>query len=1002
MKKKNNLLFSLITLSVAAISLGITIAAPIVSDYFAPSLDNYLGRGKIIYDGDATGGDTIDSDYYDQTYEYSQDGKYEASVNGYKVTEEIADEGIVLLKNNNSTLPLAQNSKVTPMGYRYTDPIMTGKGSGAATLLQSFVINAKQGLHNYFDVNAAFEATMDAASVSYATEEGYKGKADESGTFSGATTSVAEFPSSIYKTSEIGEYKTGIVFIGRQGGEGDDLQMTPYYSDPYQLNKIADHQLQLMPYEKEMVEFAKANFEKTIVIINSPNPMELMDLKDDDGIDAMLWVGTTGSRGFESLAKILCGKVNPSGRMVDTYYADFVNDPTYQNFGSYFYSNSSTDQFTEYEEGIYVGYKYYETRYGQNETEYAKQVVYPLGYGLHYDGDNVTQTLNDVTLTDGTVTVTGTIYNNSSYDVKESVQIYYGSPYNSASGIEKSDKNLIDFDKVSVGKGKSAQFTISFFVEDMASYDYKGYYTSGKGSYVLEKGDYPIYLGKNAHDSFGYKNISIEKTQVYYDSGSLSNVDYVGKRASDEVVATNQYEELNDYMDGEGEIGQGGATTQLSRSDDFESFPSSPAGKSAPQAVLDKLRDSDQGTDYSKEILAKYGNELPTSGAEQKLTLSELRGLDYDDPKWDELLDQLVYEGDDLTELSKLLGQGSFNTGKITAIGKPTTSEADGPQAIGKTGVSNGTGAANAYTGEVLTAATWNKNCALNMGTAIGEEALAQKSNGWYAPACNIHRSPFQGRVYEYYSEDPVLSGYMASYTVQGASQKGYTPYLKHFAVNEQENGRSYLSTWVNEQALRETYLKPFEMAVKYPTVTEKYSNKVEKTVDGKITYAYEVVEKKRRASIGMMASLNRIGTSMTCTDYSLTTAILRNEWGFEGAVISDSYTPVNNQLQAGIAAGCDFYLSFMKGKISDASTAYAQWSIRQAVKNISYAVVNSNAMQNVTPGMNYHYAMSPWRWIVISVDIVFGALFVGMVTWNILRYTRKKKDGIEVDKVEE
>lgn len=993
-KLRNNILFHAITIPSSVLLLGLLIGGTVTANYFAPSLDNYLGRGEIVYSKGSASFTDEEIRYYKQPFEKSKEGKYDASVEGYKVTEEIANEGIILLKNNNDVLPLAKNSKVSPLGYRYVDPIMTGKGSGAATLLQPFVINAKQGLNNYFDVNKKFEAILDGASPRFATENGYKTKADGSGQFSGATTSVAEFPSNIYQASEIGDYKTAIVFIGRQGGEGDDLQMTPYYSDHKGGTKIANHQLELMPDELEMIDFAKANFEKVVVIVNSPNPMEIGGLKNDDDIDALLICATTGSRGFESLGKILSGEVNPSGRMVDTYYADFEKDPTYKNFGEYNYLNGG--QFAEYEENIYVGYKYYETRYGNDESAYASQVTYPFGYGLHYQNDKISQSLTSVALENDVVTVKGTVKNESSLAVKETVQVYYSAPYHNTLGesfIEKSSKNLVNFEKVEVPANSSANFEIKFNLEDMASYDYKGFYSNKAGSYVLESGQYDIYLAKNSHDSWGHESITLDKNIVYYTEGNVANSEYVGKRNSDEVLATNQFKEMNDYMDGEGEFGASGKTTQISRNDDFAAEPSSPILKNAPQAVIDALKDSDQGSDYKDKIIAKYGNEEPTSGAKNGLVLSELRGLDYDDPLWDKLLDQLVYTGEDLNELAKLFGQGSFNTAKITAIGKPTTSESDGPQAIGKTGMSDGAGAANAYTGEIVLAATWNKSLAEKMGVSIANEALAQGSNGWYAPACNIHRSPFQGRVYEYYSEDAVLSGFMAQFTVQGASSQGYTPYMKHFAVNEQENGRSGLATWVNEQALREIYLKPFEMAVKGGSITEKYLEKVESTdANGNVSYAYVSKEKTRKAAIAMMASLNRIGASMTCTDYSLTTTVLRDEWGFQGVVISDSYTPINNQLISGLSAGCDFYLSFMRSTVPDSTSPYARWAMRQAVHNICYAVVNSNAMQGVGPSMTYSYAMSPWIWIVVAFDIVTGLGALTLIGLNVYRVIDKKK----------
>lgn len=990
--KMSNKKFNCIMIPIMCICAIIAGVGTPIANYFAVSLDNYLGRGELVYEGNSNIKES-DLDYYNQTYETSSDGKVDASYAAAELSEKISDEGEVLLKND-GTLPLKKGEKVTPFGYRYVDPIMTGTGSGAATLLQDFVVDAKTAVNEYFTVNKKIEDKLLSADVTYATSDGYKGKADENGTFSGATASVGEITPSIYSKEDIGEYKTAIIVIGRQGGEGNDLQTTSYFDNDG--NEIAKHQLQLMPYEKEMIAFAKENCEKVILIINSPNPLELKEVQNDDRINAILWVGTTGCRGFESMAKILVGDVNPSGRLVDTYYADFTADPTYSNVGEFKYSNYDSDQYIEYEEGIYVGYKYYETKYGDNSEEYANQVVYPFGYGLHYDNEAVSQELTSVCVENDNVIVKGKVKNNSSYDVKEVVQIYYEPPYYGEIGesnIEKASKNLIAFDKVEVTGNSEKEFTLTFALEDMASYDYKGFYTEGNGSYCLEAGEYNIYLGKNSHDSWDEEVISLDDTIVYYPQESLDSqiegCKYVDSRSSDEITATNLYSFMSDYMDGKGDFGSEGALDNLTRANGLENITSTPAEKAANEAILKQIEASNQGDiDYAEYIISRYGNEKPVTNADNDLTLSELRGLDYDDPKWDLLLDQLDFSESGIKEINKLIGNGSFNTSEITSIGKSTTSESDGPQAIGLTGMSDGKGAACAYPAEVLIASTWNVNLAQAMGESIGEEAMAQSSNGWYAPACNIHRSPFQGRIYEYYSEDAVLSGRMAQYTIQGAAEKGYTAYVKHFAVNEQELGRWSMITWVNEQALREQYLRPFEIAVKNAKATEKY---IEFTDDGD----YSVAEKEVKAAKAIMTSMNRLGGTWTSLDYNLCTTILRSEWGFQGAVITDSANPINNQMNTAISAGNDFFLSFMNTDLQDTTSTAAMWSIRQSIHNICYAVVNSNAMQNVAPGLTYYYKTSPWRYAVIAIDVVAIIVIVG--GFIAIRKRKNKKGNIEI-----
>lgn len=361
----------------------------------------------------------------------------------------------------------------------------------------------------------------------------------------------------------------------------------------------------------------------------------------------------------------------------------------------------------------------------------------------------------------------------------------------------------------------------------------------------------------------------------------------------------------------------------------------------------------------------------------------DLRGLPYNDDKWDLLLDQIDYSSE---EIDQLLGYGSFNTGNLTAIGKGTSSESDGPQAIGKTGVSDGTGAACAYPAEVVIAATWNTELAEKMGKAIGDEALAQNSNGWYAPACNIHRSPFLGRVYEYYSEDAVLSGYITAYVVQGAASRGYAPYIKHFAANDQESGRMGVMTWMTEQTLREIYLKPFEIAVKLGEVEEKYL-----ADNGNDNYSVQTIT--RKAATGMMTSMNYIGAVWTSLDYSLCTRILRGEWGFEGVVITDSVTPEQSQFLNALQTGNDYWLNFMRVSLTDKTSPEAQWAIRNAIHDMCYAVVNSSYIQNSGPSQEVAFRTAPWRIALYTVDAVLAVLAASGVAWIVLRMEDERRN---------
>lgn len=981
---QSNKKFNLIWIPLVGFVSVFLVVADVMMNKYSASLDTYLGMGEKVITGGGHYNES-DTDYYQEKFPRTMDGKIASSKAASQVAEALSDEGEVLLKND-GTLPLTKQSKLTPFGYRYLNPVMTGTGSGAATLIQDYVKKPAQALASYFSVNPTMEAALKNGVVKYATSQGYAGAADNNGTFAGATSSVGEYEPSLYQAGDIGDYQTALVFIGRQGGEGGDLQMTPYYSDSTGTNQIARHQLQLMPYEKEMISFAKAHCSKVIVVVNSSNPLELGSLQDDAGINAILWVGTTGSRGFESMAKILCGEVNPSGKTVDCYARDFTLDPTFVNYGDFSYSNGNKSKYVEYEEGIYLGYKYYESRF--QASAYTNAVVYPFGYGLSYGSDKLSQSLSDVVLdeTKKTITLSGSIANGSSYDQKVVSEIYLDAPYSSQSKIEKAKKSLVDFVKTDVKANSTATFSLSFALEDIASYDEEGYYTTGKGSYVIESGDYRFVLGKNSHEEWGSKSLSFANSLVYADSTSLSGAKAIGKRDSDKQVASNLFNAMTDYLDGKGDYGAAGACSRLSRQDDFASPTSAPQSKAAPAKVLADILCSEQGSfDYSDLLRARYGTSLPLDKASNGMKLSMLRGLAYDDPSWEKLLDQLDY---DSIQTQYLIGYGAFNTAKVDALGKGATTSSDGPQAIGKTGIANGTGAACAYPAEVVIAATWNKELAKKMGNSIGEESLAQNANEWYGPACNLHRSPFLGRVYEYYSEDAVLSGYMAKSVIEGAGEKGFSPFLKHFALNDQETNRGGVCTWAGEQAMRELYLKPFEIAVKKASVTSSYLK-----LSDAATQTYSPATYTFKATSGIMTSMNYLGGVWASESYALNNDLLRDEWGFQGAVITDSATPANNQCNNALSAGNDFWLNFHQGSyIQNTGDGLVRWSVREAAHNIGYMVTNSNAMQAVGPDQEYYYTTSPWQIGLIAANSVIWPLVALFAAYDAWRFLDSKK----------
>ncbi|WP_270553853.1 glycoside hydrolase family 3 protein [Bifidobacterium dentium] len=892
------------------------------------------------------------------TSDYASDDEREQALADMGTT--ILREGVTLLKNENGTLPLEATSKISVFGQDSVDSVYGGGGAG------SIDTSKAQSLMDAFE-QAGFDVNPTLTEF-YTTGAGKDYRKTSTDAYGKGTFAVNEVPASAYtddvEKSFASYNDAAIVVIGRSGSESQDLP-TDKLASGYTY-------LQLDDDERAMLKMASDNFDKVVVLLNTQNPMELADL-EDDSIDAVMWIGSLGQTGAGGVAEALNGTVNPSGHLPDTYAYDLKSAPSSANFGSYAIVNG-TDRFTSsymaYAEGIYVGYRYYETRYedvvlgneARSNYDYTKQVAYPFGYGLSYT--DFTWSDYSMKKADGGFDISVKVTNTGKTAGKDVVQLYMQSPYtdyDKANGIEKASVELVGYAKTDTLKaGASETVTVHVDQESMKTYD-----SAGEGTYIMDAGDYYLVAGTDAHNALN--NILAAKGKTTADGmtengnaalaakhtvHSQDNTTYAKSAATDEKIS-NQFDDvdLTTYDN---------SFTYLSRSDWTGSWPATYAdGKwTASQKFLDALTIDTAQSEPEQKPTTDTDN--PSYG---KLNASMLMDTDYADESWSALIGQMSVK-----ELDQLVRIGGYATKSVSSTQLPATTDKDGPAGISSTLVGGESGMG--YPSEIVIAATWNSDLAESFGKAISEDSLALKVAVWYGPACNIHRNPYGGRAFEYFSEDSYLSGAMCAKVVAGAGSKGVVSTVKHFALNDQETNRMGGAIFANEQTIRQLYLRPFEMSVR----------------DGGAT--------------AMMASMNRIGSRWTGGHKGLMTNTLRGEWGFNGFVVTDqaSYSVfAYEDLREGLEAGTDLWLNTDAGlwKLPDDDmTDGVIANMQRAAHNISYAISRSNAMNGLSANSKIVKVTPLWRWGVYALDgvVTVGAVaLIAIATSQILR--RRKRD---------
>lgn len=897
--------------------------------------------------------------------------KAEAFANAQEVNLKLAEEGFVLLKNENAALPMNKGARISVFSKNSVNLSYGGSGSGG--------FDTSNNKNLYESLNDAGFVTNPTLKRFYeSSQSGPVRTANSSDLDNGDNQKIAtaETPQSKYTDAVRNSYAdysdAALVVITRIGGEGFDLPR--YQGDSEGAVSPDSHYLELDQNEIDLLTaVTDGTFKRVVVVFNTPSSFEATFLKDSayaafaDKIDAAVWIGFTGSNGINALGEILNGDVNPSGRLVDTWAADFTKNPSFVNFGTGCLLDT-TDKYdggmyhsVDYEEGIYVGYRYYETR-GETDGEdwYNANVVYPFGYGLSYT--TFDWTVGDASASEielgTTITVPVTVKNTGSVAGKDVVQLYASAPY-TMGGIEKAHKVLVGFAKTKLLQpGESETVTVSFDPYSAASYDYRDANSNGFSGYELEAGEYTLYVSRNAHES--EKAIAL----------NLAADVQIGTDPTTDSEVVNRYTDSEDFLDSDWQL-----DTMLSRADWEGTWPTPQTAQqhAGTDRLYEEIRSEEHNnpTDFDSEEYPWFGEE-PTLTLRDLLPSAEAEGYEpvvfYDDERWEELM-----MGCDEEEMIALINNGAYHTLAMESVGLPATIHGDGPSGftcfMSKEQV-NGT---CQYVSEPVMASTWNIDLITELGEAIGEEgtigdkATGQPYSSIYAPGVNIHRSPFGGRCSEYFSEDPFISGMMGAAEVQGIQSRGVLPTVKHFVANEQETHRSIGGdlSWLSEQALREIYLKPFEYTVKLGETR------------------------------GIMTSFNRIGTRWTGGDYRLLTEILRNEWGFNGLVICDFNTIPQYMIpRMMFYAGGSLDLATQQSAMwtdCDTSDAGDAIVLMRAVKDVMYALVNSNAMNAEVIGYNPPIWQEYLHWINIGAFTLVGVWLVLAIVRTVRCNKRKK-----------
>lgn len=856
-----------------------------------------------------------------------------------EVAEEIMEDGIVLLKNE-SLLPLNETKKLNIFGWESINPAYGGAGSGGINDLYD-IVSLNQGLEN-----AGFSINQELVDFynNYGADNPEMSIQKQSWTL--PEPPVDTYSDELIKSAK--EYSdVAVVVLSRKAGEGHndipmDVRKAAYdnNSDEYDDFPEGEHYLQLSQTERDMVDMVCSNFDNVIVVYNGANQFELGFADEYPQIKSVVWCPGTGNVGFNALGKVFSGEVNPSGKTPDTFIYDMTTAPWWNNAEKTEYTNladlavegmnAGTAQvyapaFTNYVEGIYVGYKYYETAAQEGAIDYDKTVQYPFGYGLSYT--EFEQKMGELEEKDGQISVDVEVTNTGDVAGKDVVEVYYKPPYTNG-GIEKSSANLIEFAKTDLLQpGESQTVTVTFSIEDMASYD-----ENNAKAYVLEKGDYVISINSDSHTVLDQKTYTADKDVVYKGEN---------KRASDDTAATNVFE------DAKGDI------TYLSRADHFANYEEATAAPASAELGEPYVSEYHLNSNFDKTTYLNDEDVMPTTGADNGLTLADMRDADYDDPRWEKLLDQLTVD-----EMANMIAMAGYQTAAMDSVGKVATLDFDGPAAINN----NFTGVGSiGFPIEVVVASTWNKELAQAWGECMGKISQEMGAEGWYAPGMNTHRTAFGARNYEYFSEDGVLAGNMGAKAVEGARKYGVYSYIKHFALYE--GNAKMVSVWSNEQAIREIYLKPFEISV------------------------------KQGGANAVMVSWSFLGDKWTGECSNLINTVLREEWGFRGMALTDFFR--NNghgfmNADAALANGVDVMLSTFNGEENNVANPEHPTSVlqmRNTCKNVMYTVVSSWAYD----GEHEETGMENWKKAGIGIDIVIALFMAGMEVLVIRGYKKRK-----------